>query len=255
MHERIMRDNRKSIEYFTKNISVFNQWIVEDMPVVESFHRLEGRAGMAHSLCRNAVHLCVLRYGVGDAIEDIRPSVWQWIEAREIEGRVLASLPADLQSIRTMYEKVTLDTVYDALTMMAFATALHFKPAEMSRLLSAIGHAGEDALIDEAAKLLGDTQRVVAVDCKYPKVYSPLLAVWKSEPEHRAQRLQAFATDWKKKMKPIYWSNSLEGADGAYFGYWCFDIALAVMLLQIPDDALRSNPYYPTELVECARRR
>lgn len=148
---------------------------------------------------------------------------------------------------------MTLDTVYDALTMMGFAKALHFKPEEIKRLINAIGHAGEDALIDEAARALGDAQRLVAEACKFPKVYDPLLEVWRCAPEERPAKLLAFSKVWKKKIKPIYWSDSLNGADGAYFGYWCFDVALAAIVLGLDDEKLRGNPYYPKDLVDAAK--
>lgn len=152
-----------------------------------------------------------------------------------------------------MYQRVTLDKVYDALTMMAFSKALHFNAAEMSRLFGAIGHPGEDALIDEAARALGDAQRPISDVCKFPKVYDPLLEVWRCEPSERPAKLLAFSKVWKKKIKPIYWSDSLNGAEGAYFGYWCFDIALAAMVLGIEDEKLRDNPYYPKDLVNAAK--
>jgi len=152
-----------------------------------------------------------------------------------------------------MYQRVTLDTVYDALTMMAFAKAMHFNPEEMKRLINAIGHPGEDALIDEAARALGDTKRPVAEFCKFPKVYDPLLEVWRCDPSERPAKLLAFSKVWKKKIKPIYWSDSLNGAEGAYFGYWCFDVALAAIALNIEDSSLRENPYYPGDLVDAAR--
>ncbi|WP_234385133.1 PoNe immunity protein domain-containing protein, partial [Paracidovorax avenae] len=115
--------------------------------------------------------------------------------------------------------------------MMAFAKALHFNAAEMKRLIDAIGHPGEDALIDEGARALGDAQRPIAETCKFPKVYDPLLEVWCCDPAERPAKLLAFSKVWKKKIKPIYWSDSLNGADGAYFGYWCFDVALAAIAL------------------------
>ena len=116
-------------------------------------------------------------------------------------------------------------------------------------------HAVSDTLrIPLAARALGDAGRPVAAVCKYPKVYAPLLDVWRSAPEHRPDTLLAFAKQWKRKIKPIYWSQTLEGAEGAYFGYWCFDLALAAIVLNIPDEALRDNPYYPADLVDAARR-
>ncbi|MDA8449190.1 DUF1911 domain-containing protein [Acidovorax sp. GBBC 3332] len=165
----------------------------------------------------------------------------------------MAAASPEHRKIKDMYEKVTLDTVYNALTIMAFAKALKFQPDELKRVIDAIGHAGEDALIDEAARALGDVGRSVAGPCLYPKVYDPLLEVWRFDPSERSAKLLAFAKIWKKKIKPIYWSDSLNEAEDAYFGYWCFDVALAAIALDIPDQALRDNPYYPKDLVDAAR--
>ena len=244
------RDQNKDEEYFKKRVEFTDNVIREDMPAVERFHRVEGRAGMASDLVRYCLQEIISRYSRGDAIESIRPAVWQWIEAKEIQQRVHTGLPPDLSNIRQMYEKLTLDTVYDALTMLAFGAALRFKKDEQARLIAAIGHQGEDALIDLAAQMLGDANRTLSASCKYPKIYQPLLDVWQAEPDQRAAKLQAYAKDWKRKIKPIYWSNSLEGAEGAYFGYWCFDIALSAMLLDIDDRGLLNNPYYPKDLVQ-----
>ncbi|GKS86943.1 DUF1911 domain-containing protein [Acidovorax sp. SUPP1855] len=248
-----MRDSEKDVEYFTKRIAFREKLVDEKLPAAENFPRVEGRPGNASSLCMYTFQICVLRYGRGDAIKEIGPSIWRWVEAKEIERRVISQIPPERNNEKVMHERVTLDTVYDALTMMAFAKALHFNASEMKRLFDAIGHAGEDALIDEAARALGDTERPVAEACKFPKVYEPLLEVWRCSPAERSAKLLAFSKVWKKKIKPIYWSDSLNGADGAYFGYWCFDVALAAIVLGIDDEKLRDNPYYPKDLVDAAR--
>ena len=100
----------------------------------------------------------------------------------------------------------------------------------------------------------GQCESPVASECAFPRVYAPLLEVWRSAVDLREARLREYAASWKKKISPIYWSNSLKGAEGAYFGYWCFDIALAVMLLDIPDAALRKSAYYPADWVDAARQ-
>ncbi|UYK87085.1 DUF1911 domain-containing protein [Xanthomonas sacchari] len=232
----------------------FYQGVIDrDMAQVESFDRPEGRFGMAHNLSKKSLELCIVKYGRGDEISSITPTVWQWVKAQEIHARVMAAASPEHRKIKEMYEKVTLDTVYNALTMMAFAKALNFKPEELKRVIHAIGHAGEDALIDEAARALGEVGRPVAGACLYPKVYEPLLDVWRCDPPERPAKLLAFAKIWKKKIKPIYWSDSLNEAEDAYFGYWSFDVALAAIALDIPDQALRDTPYYPKDLVDAAR--
>ncbi|AVS64769.1 hypothetical protein C8245_02830 [Paracidovorax avenae] len=248
-----MRDTQKTADYFADNISFSTKAMLKRMQDTEQFPNVDGRPGRAHSLLQYALQIVILRYSAGEEIQAIKESALHWIEARELQQRVLAAVPPTQKDVKAMYERVTLDTVYDALTMMAFGKALHFNASEMKRLINAIGHPGEDALIDEGARALGDAQRPVAEACKFPKVYDPLLEVWRCDPSERPAKLLAFSKVWKKKIKPIYWSDSLNGEDGAYFGYWCFDVALAAIALDIPDEALRDNPYYPKDLVDAAR--
>ncbi|WP_375577200.1 PoNe immunity protein domain-containing protein [Paracidovorax oryzae] len=247
------RDKNKDAAYFDELAEFYQGVIDRDMARVESFDRPEGRFGMAHNLSKKSLELCIIKYGRGDEISSITPSVWQWVKAQEIHARVMAAASPEHRKIKEMYEKITLDTVYNALTILAFAKALKFQSGELKRVINAIGHAGEDALIDEAARGLGDAGRSVAGACLYPKVYDPLLEVWRCDPSERSAKLLAFAKVWKKKIKPIYWSDSLNEAEGAYFGYWCFDIALTGIVLGIPDEALRDNPHYPKDLVDAAR--
>ncbi|MCL2871785.1 MAG: PoNi-like cognate immunity protein [Betaproteobacteria bacterium] len=250
-----MRDTNKDESYFSKHIEVRERYASEmGSDYIKSLSRDEGRAGAAYSFQKDIIELIILKYGQGDAIESLRSDLWRWVEAMELQAQINYGLPTDKKNVRDMYEKVVLTTVYNALTIFAFAAALRLDATEMMRVINAIRHPGEDALIDEAARALGDSKWPVAQTCKFPKVYTPLLEVWRSPAEQRAEKLQAFGNQWKRKIRPIYWSNSLKGAEGAYFGYWCFDIALAAIVLNIDDHGLRSNPYYPADLVDYARR-
>ena len=255
MLESIVRDINKDKVYFSKRIEIREKYAVEmGNDYIKSVYRDEGRAGAAYGLLKNLIELIILKYGQGDSIESIRADLWRWVAAKEFQAQINNDLPANKKNIRDMYEQVVLTTIYDALTIFAFAAALRLNATEMTRVINAIRHSGEDALIDEAARALGDVNRPIAGACKFPKVYTPLLEVWRSPVEQRAEKLQTFGQQWKRKISPIYWSNSLEGAEGAYFGYWCFDIALAAMVLKIDDQGLRGNPYYPADLVDYARR-
>ncbi|QDG94724.1 DUF1910 domain-containing protein (plasmid) [Rhizobium sp. NIBRBAC000502774] len=117
------RDKQKDDAYFSKWI----QFIVgslerraEEMP---SLPYIPGRLGAAQSLASDALQLVIYQYSRGDSFDEIRPSVWRWIELKELQARVYATTPAEFQKVRAMYERVTLDNVYDALTMMAFSKA------------------------------------------------------------------------------------------------------------------------------------
>ena len=105
-------------------------------------------------LSNDALANCIYRFSHGDKIEDIRNSVLLWIQVKEIQKRVIANTPTEFKKACALYQSIMLDTVYDALTMLAFSVALHFTLEETRRLLDAIGHARKDALMGVAARAL-----------------------------------------------------------------------------------------------------
>ena len=155
----MIRDKNKEAAYFDKYIGLIDAAIEKRFADVETFPNIEGRIGRAFTLVNDAFISCIYRFSRGDRLEEIRGSILLWIQAKEIQKRVMANSPIELKKTCDLYARITLDTVYDALTMMAFSVALHFTPEETRRLLDAIGHAGKDALMDEAARALGDVNR------------------------------------------------------------------------------------------------
>ena len=155
----MIRDNNKDKAYFDEHIALNDTAIAKRLDV-ETFPNVKGRVGRAYTLVHDAFIGCIYRFSRGDSLEDIRQHVFLWMQTKEIQQRVIANTPAEFKKICEQYTRVTLDTVYDALTMMAFSAALRFTPEETHRLLSAIGHAGKDALMDEAARALGNVNRL-----------------------------------------------------------------------------------------------
>src|SRR5690606_36020571 len=103
-------------------------------------------------------------------------------------------------------------------------------------------------VLDHVALALGDTSRKPAPQSKFAKIYGGLTEVITSPPEQRSPRLKKFVESWYKKMNPIYWHNSHQDAEGAYFGYWCFEAALVAMLFGVDDTAVLDHPNYPGDL-------
>ena len=156
----MIRDKNKDVVYFDKYIGLIDAAIEKRLADVEIFPNIEGRIGRAFTLVNDAFISCIYRFSRGDRLEEMRGSILLWIQAKEIQKRVMANSPIEFKKTCDLYARITLDTVYDALTMMAFSVALHFTPEETRRLLDAIGHAGKDALMDEAARALGNVNRL-----------------------------------------------------------------------------------------------
>lgn len=90
-----MRDSEEAVEYFTRRIAIRKNLVEEKMPVAETFHRVEGRPGIASQLCMYTLQICILRYGRGDKIDELKPSVLEWIKANEIQGRIVSRIPPE----------------------------------------------------------------------------------------------------------------------------------------------------------------
>lgn len=161
------RDKNKDVVYFDKYIGLIDAAIEKRLADVETFPNIEGRIGRAFTLVNDAFISCIYRFSRGDRLEEIRGSILLWIQAKEIQKRVMANSPIELKKTCDLYARITLDTVYDALTMMAFSVALHFTPEETRRLLDAIGHASKDALMEEAARALGNVNRLWPANARF----------------------------------------------------------------------------------------
>jgi len=244
----MIRDIRHNEEYFDKWIGFVNSIIAEDIKEINVLPQSEGKVMCASSLRDRAIQLVIMQYGRGCQLTEIRDGVKQIVKFIELKRLTLANVELK-QSVREMYERLDLGTLYENLTCLAFLVSLHATKEAYSFVLNLIGHSGEDALLDHISVALGDTTRKIAPQSKYPKVYDPLVEVITSPEDKRPAKLNKYLEGWYKRMKPIYWHDNHEGGEGAYFGYWCFEAALVVMLYNIDDASFCDNPYYPMDLV------
>lgn len=67
------------------------------------------------------------------------------------------------------------------------------------------------------------------------------------------QHLNKFLKKWYKNLSAAPWHDTHK-SQGGYFGYWSFEAASAVVLLEIEDDSsFHQYKYYPKDLVKFAR--
>lgn len=220
---------------------------------ISSMPRPEGRIGRATDLWGDSVQLSIMRYSRGDAIADMRDSVQQMVELLELKHSTLASVELE-KDVRLMYERLDLGILYESLTLLAFMVSLRLPGKDVLHALNLIGHASEDPLLDQVAHFFGDVSRKISTQSKFPKVYDAMVEVIAAPAAQRSVLLKQYVEGWYKRMKPIYWHDSHKGAEGAYFGYWCFEAALIAMLFEIDDSGLTDHPHYPADLVRHYRK-
>lgn len=69
-----------------------------------------------------------------------------------------------------------------------------------------------------------------------------------TESENKPKILKEELVLWYDKHSDAYWYNSHESKNNTYCGYWCFEIAALVQILDIDDTAMRDNQYYPYDI-------
>ena len=245
----MLRDSRRDKDYFDKWIEYVQNRINEGVDKV--YPRLEGQAHHASNLFDNAMQLCIMKYGRGDSLSSIKDSVWQALEMREKMMSTLEGIADEKPNISEMWGKLHLYNYSDGLALLCFVLAVGGTQEDIQRTLKAFDYTGQDILLDKVAVLLGDTERSrnMATGLVFPKMYQRLLDVIDAPEEQRPALMKKFVASWYKSMRPAAWHNNDQGGEGAYYGYWCFEAALLVRLLNIDDSSFRDNVYYPADMV------
>ena len=119
-------------------------------------------------------------------------------------------------------------------------------------------HRGEDGLFEQ---LIGGyvEDEIELSSCALGHPYDILLKVFYEEDEEKIlQLVQQYLTQWYPSMKdhPRWYDEHLhinkQGYSG-YYGYWAFEAAAVVYLLDL-DDSQINHLVYPKDLVDYARR-
>jgi len=245
----MIRDALRDQDYFDRGISFKQQVIDKTEPTLAAIARHEGRIGRAIDLCRYATKLVIQRYSRGDAPHELGTSVTQMLEILALKQSTLATVQLT-DKVREMYTRLDLARLYDGLTLLAFIVALRMPATDLRRAIELIGHHGEDSVLDRIGIACSGASRAPAEECKFPKVYSGLAEVIVAPPDQRPAKLKKFVEQWYQRISPIYWHESHQAAEGAYFGYWCFEAALVSMVFDIDDRELLNHPHYPGDLTQ-----
>ncbi|MGV6860473.1 MAG: PoNe immunity protein domain-containing protein [Putridiphycobacter sp.] len=88
-----------------------------------------------------------------------------------------------------------------------------------------------------------------------PKVFEKLRLAIKENDKHKAEMLveDFLNKDWYRNHKEVGWYNSHKSKYNTYFGYWSFESAVVVVILDLDDSKFRNNEYYPKDLVDYYR--
>jgi len=89
-----------------------------------------------------------------------------------------------------------------------------------------------------------------------PKVFEKLRLAIKETDKTKAEMLiKEFITkEWYKNHKDAGWYNSHKSKHNTYFGYWSFETAAVVAIMDLDDSSFKDCEYYPKDLVDYYRK-
>ncbi|MFB9290308.1 PoNe immunity protein domain-containing protein [Pseudoduganella plicata] len=118
-------------------------------------------------------------------------------------------------------------------------------------------HVGTDALFDELIEICGTRDSTVN-ECILGEPYDTLVsALWQEDDIHIAKYVSSYLTAWYPAMSahPRWYNGHLRLSDNGYapyYGYWAFEAAAVMFLLDVDDDGI-DNIVYPDDLVSYAK--
>jgi hypothetical protein len=247
-----MRDQLRDKAYYDKWTDFTETEVIDK--TLRRFNSLndESKARNASCFIDDMHNVISMRYSRGDSIASMRDSVQQAYELLQLWRKTLNSVQIDT-GIRDMWENLTLGCLYHYLSLVAFMVSLRFPVEDILNVLKLVNHEGEDALLELIAMHLGKDSKSVQ-DSKYPKIYGDLVALTRANADEQPKLLKKYVERWRKLVRSAGWPDTHKGAEGAYVGYWCFEVALVVMLLRVDDSLVAEHPHYPADLVRHYRQ-
>lgn len=130
---------------------------------------------------------------------------------------------------------------------------------DISGIRQKLPYLGRDLIIDRLYFSLIN-QKIPSLDRLFPKLYDPIYtAIGEYKESKRTELIQRFLNGYFDGLKEYEaaWLNGHKEKDPEYyshFGYWVFELAALVEILDWDDSTFRDHPLYPKDLVDWSRK-
>lgn len=227
-----MRDKIKDTEYF-------NCFIKEDLTRVNKFtSKLKSGEVKAERVLP-----------VKSKIHDLRLGI---LIARYSKGDELALLEQEYLSLVEEWEEIYEPDYYNKnLQMISLAVLFELDTTFVKRIKRMVEKSGiNDWLFAFLLNWLDDEKTENDKALLFPDTFSTLRkAVFE---ENKAELLKKYlSNDWYNEDCGCYEAH--KSKQNIYYGYWSFEAGAMAKILNIDDDILRNQPYYPYDLVHYKR--
>jgi len=246
----MLRDKLRDTSYYDEYVTYSTNRINKKVKKVKSTDGITDVVRMKGSfrLVSDSIELLHQKYSRGDNLAEFKPLLNNTLEYRQWQKDYADALPENEQVARIGWEEIREDYLENFLKWLSFAYCLDMGQDYYQKMLHLIANQGQDALLDNIAVAMGDTNREIAESILFKKRFGKLYKVVEGSPEQRPALVKAYLDAWYK----LYGSPDLHLMDtDTYKGYWCWEAALVVKLYNIDDSSFIDHDYYPKDLVHC----
>lgn len=203
-------------------------------------------------VAENYLNLLLLEYTAGNSLPFIRSQLEIVIDYYEQYGSKLRSYHKNINL--PVFELFTIDGYCPCIWLISLCYLLHRKDL-LPRVAKLIDgemreNVAQDWLIEEYLSF-SDENRYDCSTVLVPKPYLLLCEAFSNQDnEISLAFVRKFLKNWYKDLSGAPWHDTHK-SEGGYYGYWAFEAACAVILLEIENDTvLHEYLYYPKDLVE-----
>ena len=248
MESGMLRDTMKNKIYFDDKIN-FNKESTGELKakIANQDNATFMRLKVAFRFVETSLIILHECYARGDNLNELKPLLNEILSVRQQQKMFGDLLPLKEQKRRVGWEEIRQDYMRNTfLKWLAFAYCLDMGEVYYKQVLDLIANQGQDALLDEIAVQLGDTERPISDKLLYKTRFNKLYKVIQAAPDKRPKLMMAYLDAWYK----------LEGSpenhlmdNNSYRGYWSWEAALVTKLYGIEDSLFIDHEYYPKDLV------
>ena len=262
-------ENQRRQKYLTETYYIgYREYRDESIPLVlesDAFEDDEYNSGEAERwqlLYDMYLNLLYIEYTAGSSIDGLIPIFKKAVNAIDKKAEALAIFENGKKPSVIPTENETLNIISLAY-LLDQKDLLHV----IHQLVNGEdqAHMNEDEIINKLFGLNDPKHPFVSEGTLYDLSYSPLCDVIdqvkkKNDPKHALELLDDYLSSWyknHKNHKNQSWYNShldLESSV-AYSGYWAFEAAALVYLLDLDDFCLHKYLFYPKDIVQWIRQK
>jgi len=229
-----MRTQHKDVEYF-ENYILLNQEDIQyfNNGLASGATREDRIPAVRRQLFTTMLHTLIAKYSFGLPISELQ----------EDFPAVIAACKAGWQN---QNQSIHFDNYVLILWMLSLGILLHSKTDEFEKIVSTLDSSSQsdmllDLLISEKLP-----QRNIAEHVLFPVQFSFLSEfILTRDVQLLKLRLEE---KWYSAMKLTYWYENHKNKLDVFFGYWSFESAAFIKILNVDDSLLMNQQHYPYDL-------